>query len=154
MDQSEELGHVAPPVGSVLSDLSVIPSGVSDYPSYDMDITVHPSESESHSSLPTMSQGTGLRHSDQHDSPWGAEEDEVTMHRRLYPKTRPYLPYEVGNGYFEGEDYMDPAEMVTPARRVGRPNLDGSIDGSKGYALPPARPDRTYSHFERIWSEG
>ncbi len=74
MEQSEELGHGAQPGGSTLSDLSPIPSGVSDFPSEDMDTNAHTSESESHSSLPTTSQGTGLSHGDLHDSLWGGKE--------------------------------------------------------------------------------
>ena len=62
MDQSEELGHTAHPGGSALSDLSVITGGVSDYPSEDVEITAHPSKSESHSSLPTVRQGTKFSH--------------------------------------------------------------------------------------------
>ncbi len=59
MYQAEELGHGAQPGGSALSDLSAIPSGASDFPSEDMDTTAHPSESQSHPSLPPTSQGAG-----------------------------------------------------------------------------------------------
>ncbi len=28
---------------------------------------------------------------------------------------------------YQGEDVMDPSEVAPPARRVGQPNVDGSI---------------------------
>ena len=51
---------------------------MSDLLSEDMDTTAHPSESESHSRLPTISQGAGPSQSGPRDSVWGEEEDEVS----------------------------------------------------------------------------
>ncbi len=44
---------------------------------------------------------------------------------------------------------MDPREMASPACRVGRPNVDGSIGGEKGHPLPSKRPGRQYLHKNR-----
>ncbi len=44
---------------------------------------------------------------------------------------------------------MDPGEVAFPARRVGRPNVDGSIWGDQGNALPPNRKGWLYSHYDR-----
>ncbi len=43
----------------------------------------------------------------------------------------------VQNGWYDREDCMDPTEVALPVRRVGRPNLDGSIGGFKAHTLPP-----------------
>ncbi len=42
---------------------------------------------------------------------------------------------------------MDPREVASPVRRVGRPNI--SIGGDKGHPLPPKRPSWQYFHEER-----
>ena len=44
---------------------------------------------------------------------------------------------------------MDPREVASPARRVGRPNVDGSIGGDQGNPLPPNRTSRQYSYYGR-----
>ncbi len=44
---------------------------------------------------------------------------------------------------------MDPGEVASPACRVGRPNVDGSIGGDQGNALPPNRTSRQYSYYGR-----
>ncbi len=44
---------------------------------------------------------------------------------------------------------MDPREVALPARRVGRPKVDGSIGGDKGSPLPPKCPGRQYFHYNR-----
>ncbi len=152
MDQSEELGHVAQLRGSTFSNLSVIPSGVSDYPSEDMDVTSHPSKLDSHSSLLTMNQCAGLSLGDLQDSLWGAEEDEATKHQSLYPTTQPYLSprlVEVYSGWYEGEYCMDPAEVAPPLSQRGEAQSGWVHRGYKGHALPPARPDMSYFHFKR-----
>ncbi len=126
MAQCEEQGHGAHTwwwwgVRGALSDLSAIPGGVSGFPSEDIDTTVHPSELEGHSSLPTMSRGTRLSHGDLFDSSWGEEEDGATRRGRLYPKTLPYLcppMAEVNSGGYEGGDCMDPAEVAASVRRM------------------------------------
>ncbi len=48
---------------------------------------------------------------------------------------------EVGHGWYAGEDYMNPAEVATPSHRVGKPNLDGSIGGTR--ITPCHLPDQT-----------
>ncbi len=44
---------------------------------------------------------------------------------------------------------MDPCEVASPARRVGHPNVDGSIRGDQGNPLPPNRPSQQYYHNGR-----
>ncbi len=44
---------------------------------------------------------------------------------------------------------MDPGEVASPACRVGRPNVDGSIRGDQGNALPPNQTGRQYSYYGR-----
>ncbi len=44
---------------------------------------------------------------------------------------------------------MDPNDVAPPARRVGLPNVDGSIGGDNRYALPPPRPARQNFYYDR-----
>ncbi len=44
---------------------------------------------------------------------------------------------------------IDPNEVSPPARRVGQPNVDGSIGGDQRHALTPNRPTRQYSYYDR-----
>ncbi len=44
---------------------------------------------------------------------------------------------------------MDPSDVAPPARRVGLPNVDGSIGGDIRYALPPSRPSRHSFYYGR-----
>ncbi len=87
-------------------------------------------------------------HRDNPDPTWGKGENETAKRRRLYPKLRPYTipaPQRVDNRWYQGEDMMDPNEVAPPARRVGQPNVDGSIKGDQRHALTPNRP--TWQHF-------
>ncbi len=158
MDQTEGLGHGVHPTGSPLSDVSVIPGGVSDLPSEDMNTTAHPSESESHSSQPTTSQGARHSQSGPRDSAWGEEGDEASQHCCLYPKTRPYVIPQisrVSSGWYDEEECLDPTEVASPFRRVGKPNLHGSIGGHKAHT-PCLLTERT-GHTPTIkgsWSVG
>ncbi len=79
------------------------------------------------------------------ESAWGEGENETARRRRLYPKVRPYtvsVQPDADNGWYQGEDVMDPNEVVPPARTIGLPNVDGSIGGDQRHALPPTRPTR------------
>ncbi len=44
---------------------------------------------------------------------------------------------------------MDRREVASPAHRVGRPNVDGSIGGDKRSTLPPKCPGWQYYHNNR-----
>ncbi len=44
---------------------------------------------------------------------------------------------------------MDPGEVASPACRMGRPNVDGSIGGHQGNALPSNSTGRQYSYSGR-----
>ncbi len=76
----------------------------------------------------------------------------MARHHRLYPKIQPYViptPTGTNDGWYQWEDLMDPREVASPARSVGRPNIDGSIGGDKGHSLPPKRPGQRYFHNNR-----
>ncbi len=150
MDQADTLGHRAYSAGGAVSDASTAPGRISDFQSEDMDTTAQPSEVESYSDRPMTSQDARFCHSGP-DSDWGEGESEVSRHRRQYPKILPYvIPTEqVQNRWYQGEDLMDPRKVASPACRVGRPNVDGSIGGDKGHPLPPNQPNRQYFHDDR-----
>ncbi len=81
----------------------------------------------------------------------GEGEDEASRHRRLYPKVLSYAVPDrtvFPNGWYQEEDYMDPIKVASSVCRVGKPNLDGSIGGHKGYPLLPRREGRDYSHYQ------
>ncbi len=99
-----------------------------------------------------MESQNARRSRDNPEPTWGEGENEAAQRRRLYPKVRPYAvpaPARVDNGWYQGEDLMDPGEVASPAHRVGRPNVDGSIRGDQGNALPPNRTGRQYSYYDR-----
>ncbi len=141
MDQSDNLGHGVQSTGGTVSDASVAPGGGSDLPSEEMDTTAQPSETESHSSLPTTSQGARSHRSGPFDYGWGGgEEDEMSRRHRLYLKVLPYMVPHVAmvqNGWYQGEDCMNPTEVAPSVCRPGKPNMDGSIGGHKAHPLPP-----------------
>ncbi len=121
------------------------------YQSEDMDTTAQPSEAESYSGRPMESQDA-RHHRGNPDPTWGEGENEMAKRRRLYPKVRPYTvhaPQRVDNGWYQGEDVMDPNEVAPPARKVGQPNVDGSIGGDPRNALPPNRSTQQNSYYDR-----
>ncbi len=151
MDQDDVLGHDTSLDGGSASDTGMPSRKVADSQSEDMAIIAQPSEPESYSGRPMESQDA--RHNRGNPDPmWGEGENKTAKHRQLYPKVRPYTvpaPQRVDNGWYQGEDVMDPSEMASPACRVGRPNVDGSLGGDQGNALPPNRPTRQYSYYDR-----
>ncbi len=152
MDQSDTLGHGLQPTGDVASNASVALVGMSHFQSEDMDTTAQPSEAESHSDIPTTGQYARSRQVGPPDSAWGEGESETSRRHRQYSKIPLYLVFSgemIENWWFEGEDIMNPREVATPVHRVGKPNIDGSIGGDKGYPLPHGRPDREYFHGDR-----
>ncbi len=44
---------------------------------------------------------------------------------------------------------MNPSEVAPPARRVGQPNVDGSIGADQRHVLPPNCSTRQYSYYGR-----
>ncbi len=139
MDQDDVLGHDTFLDGGLASDTGGAPGSLTDFQSEDMDTIAQPSGAESCSERPRESQDA--RHSRGNPDPvWGEGENETAKRRRLYPKVWPYAvpaPVRIDSGWYQGEDLMDPSEVASPARRVGRPNVDGSIGGDQGNSLPP-----------------
>ncbi len=137
MDQDDVLGHDTYLDGGLVSDTGIASKRVADSQSEDMDTTAKPSGAESYSGRPIESQDA--RRSRGNPEPtWGEGENEAAQHRRLYPKVQPYAipaPQRVDNGWYQREDLMDPGEVASPACRVGRPNVDGSIGGDQGNAI-------------------
>ncbi len=116
-----------------------------------MDTTAHPSDTESYSGRPWGSQDA-RRSRGNPDPTWGEGENKTAQRRRLYPKVRSYTilaPVRIDNGWYRGEDLMDPREVASPVCRVGRPNVDGSVGGDQANPLPPQRPGRQYSHYDK-----
>ncbi len=151
MDQDDVLGHDTYLDGGSASDAGVAPERTNVFQSEDMDTTAQPLGAESCSDQPMESQDARYTRSDP-DSNWGEGEHEMAKRRRLYPKVRPYtipVASRIERGWYLGEDLMDPREVTSPARRVGRPNVDGSIGGDQGTPLPPNRPSRQYYHHGR-----
>ncbi len=66
-----------------------------------------------------------------------------------YGPTRSLQCRGFDNVWYQGEDVMDPGEVPSPVRSVGQPNVDGSIGGNQGNALPPNCPTRQYSYYGR-----
>ncbi len=151
MDQDDVLGRDMYLDGGLTSDPGMASGRMTDFQSEDMDTTAQPSGAESYSEWPMESQDA--RHSRDNPGPtWGEGENETAKRRRLYPKVRPYAvptPARIDSGWYQGEDVMDPSEVASPAPRVGRPNVDGSIGGDQGNALPPNRPTQQYSYYGR-----
>ncbi len=116
-----------------------------------MDVTGICSESEGFSGQPMDTQDA--RHSRGNlESTWGDGENETAKRCRKYPKVRPYavpVHWEIDNGWYQGEDMMDPSDVAPPACRVGLPNVDGSIGGDTRYALHPSRPSRHNLYYGR-----
>ncbi len=83
---------------------------------------------------------------------WGEGENETAKRRRLYPKVQPYtvpMQQDIDNGWYQGEDVMDPNDVVPPVHRIGLPNVDGSIGGDQRHTLPPTRPTRRHFYYDR-----
>ena len=133
MDQGKVLGHDTYLDGGSASDTGIAFRWKADSQSEDMDITAQHSEPESYSGRPMESQDA--RHNRANPDPmWGEGENETAKRRRLYPKVWPYTvpaPQRVDNGWYQGEDVMDPSEVAPAACRVGQLNVDSSIGGDQ-----------------------
>ena len=151
MDQDEVLEHDAHLDEGSASDAGLAFGQRTDSQSEDMDVTVRYSDSEGHSGQPMETQDA--RHSRGNpELSWGEGENKTARRRRLYPKVRPYMVpvrQDIDNGWYQGEDMMDPNDVAPPARRIGLLNVDGSIGGDQRYALPPARPTRQNFYYDR-----
>ncbi len=125
MDQDNVLGHDTYLDGGLVRDPGMASGRMTDFQSEDMDMTAQPSGAESYSEQPMESQDA--RHSRGNPDPtWGEGENETAKCRRLYPKVWPYIvpvPQRIDSGWYQGEDLMDPGEVASLARRVGRPNV-------------------------------
>ncbi len=122
-----------------------------EYKKQDMESLPNPRSLRVYSGRPMESQDA-RHHRDNPDPTWGEGENETAKHRRLYPKVRPCTvpaPQRVDNGWYQGEDVMDPSEVASPACRVGQLNVDGSIGGDQRHALPPNRSTWQYSYYDR-----
>ncbi len=151
MDQNDVLGRDTYLDGVLASDTGVASGRITDFQSEGMDTTAQPSGTGSCSDRPMESQDARYVHGNP-NSNWGEGENETAKRRRLYPKVRPYIihaPARIDDGWYQREDLMDPCEVAPPARRVGRPNVDGSIGGDQGSPLPPNRSSRQYYHNGR-----
>ncbi len=144
MDQDEVLGHSANLEEGSASEVGMAFGQITDSQSETMDVTSICSESEGFSGQPMETQDA--RHSRGNlESKWGEGENETAKRRRKYPKVRPYavpVHREIDNGWYQGEDMMDPSDVAPSVCRVGLPNLDGSIGGDTRYAVPPSRSSR------------
>ncbi len=151
MDQDDVLGRDTYLDEGLASNTGAASRRVNDFQDEEMDITAQPVEAESYSGRPMGIQDE--RHGCGNPDPvWGEGENEAAKRRRLYPKVRPYTvpaPARIDSGWYQGEDLMDPREVASPARRVGQPNVDGSIGGDQGNPLPPNRTSRQYSYYGR-----
>ncbi len=151
MDQDEVLGHDAYLDEGSASDAGVAFGQKTDSQSEAMDATGIYSDSEGHSGQPMETQDA--RYSRGNPEPnWGEGENETARRRRMYPKVRPYtvsVYQDIANGWYQGEDMMDSNDVAPPAHRVGLPNVDGSIGGDNGYALPPPRPAQQNFYYDR-----
>ena len=151
MDQDEVLGHDAHLNEGSTSDAGMAFGQRTDSQSEDMDVTVRFSDSEGHFGQPMETQDARYGR-DHPELLWGEGENEAAKRRRLYPKVQPYtvpVQREIGNGWYQGEDLMDPNDVAPPARRVGLPNVDGSIGGDHRHALPPPRQTRQNFYYGR-----
>ncbi len=151
MDQDEVLGHDAHLDEGSTSDAGMAFGQRTDSQSEDMDVNVRYSDSEGLSGQPMETQDARYGR-DNPEFPWGEGENEAAKCRRLYPKVRPYtvpVYQDVNNGWYQGEDLMDPNDVAPPARRVGLPNVDGSIGGDHRHALPPPRQTRQNFYYGR-----
>ncbi len=116
MDKDDVLGHDTYLDGGSASDTGMASRRVADSQSEDMDITAQRSEPETYFGRPMESQDA--RHNCGNPDPtWGEGENEAAKRRQLYPKVRPYTvpaPQRVDNGWYQGEDVMDPSEVASP----------------------------------------
>ncbi len=151
MDQDETLDHGVPLDEGLASEVGLAFGQRTDSQSEDMDVTNRYSESEGLSGL--HMETLDARYGRGNPEPtWGEGENEAAKRRCLYPKVRPYtvpVQQDINNGWYQGEDMMDPNDAAPPAHRVGLPNVDGSIGGDQRHALPPARPTRQHSYYGR-----
>ncbi len=151
MDQDEVLGHNAHLEEGSTSDAGMAFGQITDSQFEAMDVTDICSDLECFSGQPMETQD--VRYSrDSPESTWGEGENETARRRRKYPKVRPYavpVYQDIDNGWYQGEDMMDPNDVAPPARRVGLPNVDGSIGGDQRYTLPPPRPTLQNSSYGR-----
>ena len=149
MDQDEVLGHDAHLDEGSTSDAGMAFGQRTDSHSEDMDVAVHFSDSEVPSSQPMEIQDAQYGR-DHPELLWGEGENETTKRRQLYPKVWPYtfpVYQDIDSGWYQGEDLMDPNDVAPPARRIGLPNVDGSIGGDNRLALPPPRQSRQNFYY-------
>ena len=151
MDQDEVLGDGAPLHEGSTSDAGMAFGQRTDSQSEDMDVNVRYSDSEGLSGQPMETQQArdGRDHS---ELSGGEGENEAAKRRRLYPKVWPCavpVYQDTDNGWYQGEDLMDPNDVAPPACRIGLPNVDGSIGGDNMLALPPPRQSRHNLYYGR-----
>ncbi len=153
MDQDEVLEHDNRLEEGITSDAGVAFGQTTDSQSEVMDVTGLYSEPEGFSEQPMETQDARYDR-DASEPTWGEGENEMAKRRRKYPKVRPYaVParQEIDNGWYQGEDIMDPNDVDPPVCRLGLPNVDGSIGGDAKYALPPPRQSRSNFYYSREW---
>ncbi len=151
MDQDDVLGHDAHLEEGSTSEDGMAFGQTTDSQSEAMDVTGLYSEPEGFSCQPMEAQDARYSRDDP-ESTWGEGESEMAKRHRKYPKVRPYVVpvyQEIDNGWYQREDIMDPNDVASPARRVGLPNVDGSIGGDAKYALPPPRQSRRNFYYGR-----
>ncbi len=156
MDQDEVLEHDVHLNEGSASDAGLAFGQRTDSESEDMDVKNHYSESEGHSNLRMETQDARYSHGNPEPT-CGKGENEAAKRRRLYPKVWPYtvpVQRDVDNGWYQGEDMMDPNDVAPPARRVGLLNVDGSIGGDQRHALPSARPTQQHFYYDRELCQG
>ncbi len=151
MDQDDVLEHNASLDEDSAYEAGMAYGQTTDSQSEAMDVVGAGSELEGFSDRPMDAQDA--RHDrDRHEPTWDEGESETAKRRRKYPKVRPYtvpVRQEINNGWYQWEDLLDPSEVAPPARRVGLPNVDGSIGGDTRYALPPPRESRSNFYYNR-----
>ncbi len=151
MDQDDVLEHNARLDERSASEAGMAYGQTTNSQSEAMDVAGAGSEFEGFSDRPMDAQDA--RHDrDRHESTWDEGESETAKRRRKYPKERPYtvpVHQEINNGWYQWEDLLDPSEVAPSARRMGLPNVDGSIGGDTRYALPPPRESRSNFYHDR-----
>ncbi len=151
MDQDEVMEHDAPLNEDSTRDTGSAFGQRTDSQSEDMDVAAPYSDSEGHSGQPMETQE--VRYSRGNPEPtWDEGGNEMARRRRLYPKVWPYtipVQQDIDTGWYQGEDMMDPNDVAPPARRIGLPNVDGSIGGDHRHALPPPCPTRRNFYYGR-----
>ncbi len=151
MDQDEVLEHDSRPEEGITSYAGGAFGPTTDSQSEVMDVTGLHSETEDFSEQPMDAQDARCDR-DASEPTWSEGENVTAKCRRKYPKVRPYavpVRQENDNGWYQWEDIMDPNDVAPPVRRLGLPNVDGSIGGDAKYALPPPRQSRSNFYYNR-----